>query len=102
MFILSFSLVWDVVQTELKCCGVKNATDWFRYFSRTKNKSRKILPESCCETKPFESTNGGYECTYGDSKHPHNMLGCLEGLENHIKRNEGTYIERKTFTFWTL
>jgi len=83
--------VWDVVQTELNCCGVTNATDWFRNYSRNKNKSKKILPESCCATKPFQTFGNGrqYHCTYGDSQHPHNKIGCLGALEESIKRNEG-------------
>jgi len=83
--------VWDVVQTELKCCGVKNATDWYRNYKRNRNKSKKILPESCCATKPFEASNGGWQCTYGDSNspHPHNMIGCLGALEDSIRMNEG-------------
>ena len=90
----TFFLVWDVVQTELKCCGVTNATDWFRNYSRNKNKSKKILPESCCATKPFQTFNNGrqYHCTYGDSQHPHNMIGCLGALEESIKRNEGLFL----------
>ena len=87
-------LVWDVVQTELSCCGVKNATDWFRSYSRTKNRSKKILPESCCATKPFDSFNVDHHCTYGDSRHPHNKVGCLGSLEDSIKRNEGL------FSYW--
>lgn len=82
--------VWDVVQTELKCCGVTNATDWFRSYSRRKNNSKRILPESCCATKPFEeAVNGQHQCEYGNSQHPHNTNGCLRALEESIKRNEG-------------
>ena len=81
--------VWDVVQTELKCCGVTNATDWFRNYSRRQNSSKKFLPESCCATKPLEALNGQHHCKYGNAQHPHNMKGCLGALENSIKRNEG-------------
>nr|XP_056719208.1 tetraspanin-4-like [Euleptes europaea]XP_056719210.1 tetraspanin-4-like [Euleptes europaea] len=33
---------WDLVQTEFRCCGVQNYTDWFEAHNRT------WVPESCC------------------------------------------------------
>ncbi|XP_059584196.1 tetraspanin-4 isoform X7 [Alligator mississippiensis] len=33
---------WDTVQTEFRCCGVQNFTDWFEIQNAT------ALPESCC------------------------------------------------------
>ena len=89
--IYNYFLVWDVVQTELKCCGVTNATNWFRHYSRSKNNSKKILPESCCATKPFEAVNEQHQCEYGNAQHPHNMNGCLGALEDSIKMNEGWF-----------
>ena len=32
-----------------------------------------------------------HHCTYGDSRHPHNKVGCLGSLEDSIKRNEGLF-----------
>ena len=83
---IAFS-VWDIVQTELKCCGVKNATDWYRTYIKNRNKSKKILPESCCSTRPLDNNLGA--CTYKDENHPPNSAGCLEALEKSIIRNEG-------------
>ncbi|XP_032624456.1 tetraspanin-4-like [Chelonoidis abingdonii] len=33
---------WDTVQTEFRCCGVQNYTDWFEVHNGTG------VPESCC------------------------------------------------------
>uniref|UniRef100_A0A8C4PX53 Tetraspanin n=1 Tax=Eptatretus burgeri TaxID=7764 RepID=A0A8C4PX53_EPTBU len=33
---------WDIVQTDFRCCGVENYTDWFTAFGEDK------VPDSCC------------------------------------------------------
>lgn len=36
---------WDIIQSELKCCGVDNYTDWFGSHGWP---SEKRVPDSCC------------------------------------------------------
>ncbi|XP_015274027.1 PREDICTED: tetraspanin-4-like [Gekko japonicus] len=38
---LGLTHAWDLVQTEFRCCGVQNYTDWFVH-------NRTQVPESCC------------------------------------------------------
>ncbi|XP_077171441.1 tetraspanin-4-like [Paroedura picta] len=38
---LGLTNAWDLVQTEFRCCGVENYTDWFVH-------NRTQVPESCC------------------------------------------------------
>ncbi|KAL1256440.1 hypothetical protein QQF64_011985 [Cirrhinus molitorella] len=33
---------WSIVQTDFRCCGVTNHTDWFHVFNATR------VPDSCC------------------------------------------------------
>ncbi|XP_069751203.1 tetraspanin-4a isoform X2 [Narcine bancroftii] len=33
---------WSIVQTDFRCCGVSNYTDWFEVFNATQ------VPDSCC------------------------------------------------------
>uniref|UniRef100_G1K3H4 Tetraspanin n=1 Tax=Xenopus tropicalis TaxID=8364 RepID=G1K3H4_XENTR len=37
---LGLTNAWDIVQTEFRCCGVKNATDWLE--------SKGSVPHTCC------------------------------------------------------
>ncbi|XP_068097473.1 tetraspanin-4-like isoform X1 [Hyperolius riggenbachi] len=39
---LGLTNAWDIVQTEFRCCGVKNKTDWLEVRNTT------IVPHSCC------------------------------------------------------
>ncbi|KAJ8978667.1 hypothetical protein NQ317_019103 [Molorchus minor] len=61
---------WDRVQTEFKCCGVTNFTDW-----NFNNSTTEYLPKSCC-AKLVESTcpaDKAYE------------TGCLDELVHYAK-----------------
>ncbi|XP_055505779.1 tetraspanin-4a isoform X1 [Leucoraja erinacea] len=33
---------WSIIQTDFRCCGVSNYTDWFEVFNATQ------VPDSCC------------------------------------------------------
>ncbi|XP_026143932.1 tetraspanin-4-like isoform X2 [Carassius auratus] len=33
---------WSIVQTDFRCCGVNNHTDWFHVYNATR------VPDSCC------------------------------------------------------
>uniref|UniRef100_UPI00398EFDD4 tetraspanin-4-like n=1 Tax=Pristiophorus japonicus TaxID=55135 RepID=UPI00398EFDD4 len=33
---------WSIIQTDFRCCGVSNYTDWFEVFNTTQ------VPDSCC------------------------------------------------------
>ncbi|XP_029440015.1 tetraspanin-4-like [Rhinatrema bivittatum] len=39
---LGLTTAWNTVQTEFRCCGVKNYTDWFEMRNETE------VPDSCC------------------------------------------------------
>ncbi len=51
---------WDLIQSEMQCCGLKGPEDWNGY-----------APSSCCRTAP---------CTYD-----HYLEGCLFAIENMAK-----------------
>ena len=46
-----FTLAWNLVQTELTCCGVNSPTDWHQ----SKSMERPFLPESCCKAVEVSS-----------------------------------------------
>ena len=48
---LFFTPAWNLVQTELTCCGVNSPTDWHQ----SKSKQRPFLPESCCKAVEISS-----------------------------------------------
>ncbi|XP_010145373.1 PREDICTED: tetraspanin-4, partial [Eurypyga helias] len=33
---------WSIIQTDFRCCGVSNYTDWFEVYNTTR------VPDSCC------------------------------------------------------
>lgn len=33
---------WSIIQTDFRCCGVSNYTDWFEVYNATR------VPDSCC------------------------------------------------------
>ncbi|CAJ0944969.1 unnamed protein product [Ranitomeya imitator] len=51
---LGLTNAWDIVQTEFRCCGVKNYTDWLEMRNST------LVPHSCCmEHSPSCQSNPG-------------------------------------------
>lgn len=82
----------DYVQKELKCCGVKNATDW----SSSKGwNNTKTVPESCCIMK---------NCT-ADDRTPFSkkiyQQGCYNELNSIFAKNLG-YISGVSVSFAVL
>lgn len=75
----------DYLQTNLKCCGVNNASDWMnaKNWAPSANKS---VPKSCCVS--------GINCTlaqrkmYTDPKYIYQQ-GCYEKLEHIFMYNLG-------------
>ncbi|XP_061183828.1 CD63 antigen-like [Saccostrea echinata] len=67
--------VWDTVQTEFKCCGVTNYTEWEALLNNT-------VPKSCCK----KSAN---TCTGSEADIPTNIYteGCLSKFETFVKDN---------------
>merc|ERR1719309_1824112 len=46
------TLTWDMVQSELKCCGVQNWQDWKNVKNGTQFNDGSV-PDSCCIEKSF-------------------------------------------------
>ncbi|XP_076750280.1 CD63 antigen [Xylocopa sonorina] len=66
---------WDIVQHDLKCCGMTGANDW-AHAGFVKN----IVPISCCKEVPEGSecdSNSIYVYSYG----------CMESLQSAIEHN---------------
>lgn len=60
---------WDILQTDLQCCGVNGPSDWFQYGQ---------IVNSCCPGKDVKDT-----CDVSDA-YPH---GCLERFKEMIVKN---------------
>ncbi|KAG8452406.1 hypothetical protein GDO86_004273 [Hymenochirus boettgeri] len=67
----------DLLQKEFKCCGANSSEEWSQYqpFIGTSN-----VPDSCC----VNITSG---C--GSTSASKNKEGCVDGINNWIKRNVG-------------
>ena len=88
--------VWDILQTDLNCCGVSFPGDWaMTAWGRNRRQqqassgsspnsgSGAFLPESCCARLAYGET-----CRV-DSEFSR-MEGCLEALEQSAKTNAST------------
>jgi CD63 antigen len=64
---------WDLVQRELECCGVNNATDW-------KSTDYNKTPDSCCQTDSIGC---------GENATPDQLWskGCLPMMKNQFLAN---------------
>lgn len=74
---------WNLLQTDLRCCGVKEATEWQLNGGRF---SSPNLPESCCATVPLD----GGKCTTNNPNHPYHSQGCLIAIEETIEKYDVT------------
>ncbi|KAK4876280.1 hypothetical protein RN001_012702 [Aquatica leii] len=75
------SRVWDGIQTEFKCCGVHNYTDWYGV-----KQLQEMLPLSCCG--PQWGSVGTGSCNANT-----NTLyqkGCVEGFGEFVEDNAFT------------
>ncbi|XP_030753787.1 CD63 antigen-like [Sitophilus oryzae] len=68
---------WDLVQTQMKCCGITNYTDWFT----NKYSVNHTLPVSCCPI-PHGAMNI-FNCSIATA-YPE---GCLETFGDYIRAN---------------
>lgn len=64
----NFAKLWDSIQTEFKCCGIDNQTDW--------TVNNKSIPKSCCSEEVMNQCTNEYN-------------GCLETFTDFMK---GKYI----------
>ncbi|KAJ0180320.1 hypothetical protein K1T71_003724 [Dendrolimus kikuchii] len=65
---------FDIIQTDLNCCGIKSADDW--------PKNGLPIPDSCCSAK--EVSSGATTPCGTDSPYFHSV-GCLDKLVNYMK-----------------
>lgn len=72
----STQTIWDDVQVQFYCCGVKNATDWRGKYT----KDARSVPDSCCKTP---TRNCGNEAL---TKMPSAIYwnGCLAVVEQTL------------------
>ncbi|KAF5307914.1 hypothetical protein FQR65_LT06481 [Abscondita terminalis] len=72
------SRVWDGIQTEFKCCGANNYSDWFNV-----EKLNHTLPLSCCGPQ-WGAVGMGF-CN--ESTATLYMTGCVDGFGEFVKDN---------------
>ncbi|XP_029655869.1 tetraspanin-1-like [Octopus sinensis] len=83
-----FTKAWDFLQSNLKCCGVMNYTDFNQTTSWTVRYSPlAILPASCCSTEDKTLLT---ECTENHNLYVSNAnVGCLGRLVNLVRQYGG-------------
>lgn len=74
---------WNLIQTELNCCGVSKASDWFQQSSLYPK-----LPASCCAYLPAFGPNKD-ECHIDNQVYGPFEKGCLTALETAVCDNAG-------------
>ncbi|KAK7488844.1 hypothetical protein BaRGS_00019979 [Batillaria attramentaria] len=63
---------WDTIQTEFKCCGVGNATDWYAAFDGAQQ-----VPDSCCS---YEGCGQRPQLAFG-------VPGCYQKVLDELDEN---------------
>lgn len=61
---------WDVIQKELRCCGVVNATDWYAAMGNE-------VPDSCCN---YEGCGQRPQLAFG-------VPGCYQKVKDELEDN---------------
>lgn len=46
----SATLAWDIVQTDLQCCGLSDPKEWLNFRSKHHEQDNELLPMSCCKS----------------------------------------------------
>ena len=101
LYFFLFLSVWDILQTDFKCCGVDFPGDWsMTPWSRSRSRSSRRgneLPESCCSALPLHQISSGsssvaeggadHGATCTTSSADHFDLGCIDALEYSSRRN---------------
>jgi len=75
---------WNIMQSDFKCCGVNNSTDW---ATTPKFEDTDDVPDTCC--KVFKDGCGKGKAT---SKEDINSTGCFVKFEDFISSNATTAI----------
>lgn len=75
--------VWDILQTDFKCCGVEFPGDWAMTPWSRKNPQSDELPNSCCQALPLKSPY----CRI--SSEELYEIGCIVALEQSSTKNAG-------------
>jgi len=75
---------WNIMQSDFKCCGVNNSTDW---ATTPKFEDTDDVPDTCC--KVFKDGCGKGKAT---SKEDINLTGCFVKFEDFISSNATTSI----------
>ena len=71
--------IWDLVQKDVKCCGVERYTDWIRVME-----VEDKVPDSCCKVE----TEGCGKARFYDTEKIYKE-GCLAKLKAKILENSG-------------
>jgi len=72
---------WDLLQTELDCCGLNTVDDWGKF-----EKKEKHLPRSCCGDLPVTIGDKKVEKCRRTSESLH-MIGCEEAFGVAVENN---------------
>ncbi|KAL7992095.1 hypothetical protein Chor_016351, partial [Crotalus horridus] len=73
---------WSIIQTDFRCCGVSNYTDWFEVYNTTR------VPDSCC-LEFSESCGLHSPGTWWKAHLP-------ECAQNEIRKQENKTLQYKT------
>lgn len=72
--------IWDNLQRDFDCCGVKNASDWSDILNQSSNTTVKNLPVSCCDVQM--GTVGMVNCTL--TSNTLHSKGCYKSFLSFI------------------
>ena len=73
---------WNIVQSEFKCCGVKNYVDW-------KDTEFGEVPDFCCIENTEGCAKGTVDLPEDQAKNKIYTNGCLTKFETAITDNVG-------------
>ena len=76
---------WNLIQNDLMCCGVNNASNW--YEENSFSFTYPNLPDSCCEAVQLME-----QCTINKFNFGPFQNGCLQAIESTILENSGAII----------
>jgi len=89
----SLTKLWDNMQSDWKCCGSYNYTDYVNsYFT---NNTNYAVPQSCCKGKESEDYRKCLNEAILKSSKKYEYLnekGCYQGMEDFLSRNAAILI----------
>lgn len=76
----SRSQIFDVLQSELRCCGLNDYQDYLGNNSTSNDKNLLLIPESCCKTQTPKCS---------ERIHPNNIhyVGCGKNMAKIASHN---------------